>query len=130
MGNEEVPRHIDVLRYGEPPAIAYRGVEAGDGDVVVEAHETELRRQSWKRGSVGVIGVALAVGYSVFILNAPIIGLVAGGLLLAVFVYVQRQNRPPCPEVVERNMQLERACAEYDLTPDEVSRDAVQQRGE
>lgn len=128
MGNEEVPQYIDVLRYGEPPDITYRGVEAGDGDVIVEAHETELRRMAWKRGILAVIVAVLAVGAVVFTLNEPIIGLVAGCLILAVSIYAQRGNRPPCPEVVERNMQLERACAEYELTPEQVSHVAVQQR--
>lgn len=102
----DAPDRVDVLacRDGE----VYRAVGAGHGEAVV-AHEEEAGRQRIVPTAV----VLLVFGYG-FVTDRTLIGLLAalggGG-----FYVGDRRSESPVPEVVERDVDRERAERRYDL---------------
>lgn len=117
------PGRFDVLRYSDD---VHRTVRAGDGQLVVEAHESEARQRrllgSLTVGILSVVtGIIFGIWYSYDFQLLASAGLVAGVIVgVARYLYQDHQHR--IPEVVASGVSP-RVVHTYvdDFDPDEVS---------
>ena len=120
---DDAPARVDVLRYGSGEE--YRAVGAGYGEQVVRVHEEEVRKRRLLRYGVGALVVLAVLGYGLFVARQPLVGVVAAALVVGVFAYQVRtgDDQSPVPELVDRNLPVERAVDEYDLDRERISAD-------
>lgn len=72
---------VDVLRYETDDDPTFRAIEAGRGQVVVRAHEEEVRKRRLLRwATLGCLAVG-ALGYGFFV-SQPVVGALAGLVVL------------------------------------------------
>jgi len=110
--SDDTPERVDVLRYPDGSA---RAVGAGWGEDVVAAHRDEARRQQLT-GAVAVAALVTALGAAVGVSVGPLLPLAGAGLLVGLAGAAVRLRRSgPVPEVVDRNLALDRAEERYDL---------------
>lgn len=112
MTASDRPDRVDVLAYRD--GAVHRAVEAGRGQAVVSAHESELRRRRLLKMLFGAVVAVVLVGYGV-LTGQRLLGGVAALIVAAGFYVGARRGEDPVPEVVERNIDRERAERRYDL---------------
>lgn len=94
----------------------YRAIDAGRGSEVVRAHEMEARRRERMRTVfLGIVALS-ALGYG-YLVNEPMLGVLAAGVVGAVGVLSGEDPAVPC--VVEANIQRERAQEQFELRPNQ-----------
>jgi len=106
---------VDVLRYETPRGDSHRSIESGRGEEVVAAHGREVRKRRQLRWAVLALVTLVVVGYGAFT-SRLLVGAIAGVIILGAAYWQTRDlDEGAVPEVVDRNMYLDRAESEYDL---------------
>lgn len=108
----DAPDRVDVLSYRDGEV--YRAVGAGHGDDVVEAHEHEAGRRRLTRIAVGAVVALVVFGYGL-VTERALLGVVAALIVAGGFYVGGRRSESPVPELVERDIDRERAERQYDL---------------
>ena len=93
----------DVLVYHNPddgnePKV--RTVPAGKGDQIVEAHKEEARKRNQMRSFLMWIIIAIVIGYSLLIVQQPLLGILAAGVIYLAFRYGSRGNDAMIPNLL------------------------------
>ncbi|WP_436935364.1 ATP-dependent protease LonB [Halovenus marina] len=93
----------DVLVYHNPddgnePKV--RTVPTGKGEQIVEAHKEEARKRNQMKTFVMWIIIALVLGYALIISRAPLLGILAAGIVYLVFRYASRGNDAMVPNLL------------------------------
>jgi Lon-B peptidase. Serine peptidase. MEROPS family S16 len=96
----------DVLVYHNPddgnePKV--RTVPAGKGDQIVEAHKEEARKRNQMRSFLMWIIIAIVIGYSLLIVQQPLLGILAAGVIYLAFRYGSRGNDAMIPNLLVNN---------------------------
>jgi Lon-like ATP-dependent protease len=96
----------DVLVYHNPddgnePKV--RTVPAGKGEQIVEAHKEEARKRNQMRSFLMWIIIAIVIGYSLLIVQQPLLGILAAGVIYLAFRYGSRGNDAMIPNLLVNN---------------------------
>jgi Lon-like ATP-dependent protease len=98
----------DVLVYHNPddgnePKV--RTVPAGKGDQIVDAHKEEARKRNQMRSFLMWIIIAIVIGYSLLIVQQPLLGILAAGVIYLAFRYGSRGNDAMIPNLLVNNAE-------------------------
>ncbi|WP_335999947.1 ATP-dependent protease LonB [Halorientalis halophila] len=98
----------DVLVYHNPddgnePKV--RTVPAGKGDQIVDAHKEEARKRNQMRSFLMWIIIAIVIGYSLLIVQQPLLGILAAGVIYLAFRYGSRGNDSMIPNLLVNNAE-------------------------
>ncbi|AHG03136.1 ATPase AAA [Halobacterium sp. DL1] len=96
----------DVLVYHNPddsnePKV--RTVPAGKGDQIVDAHKEEARKRNQMRSFLMWIIILIVVGYALLMVNQPLLGILAAGVIYLVFRYSNRGSDAMVPKLLINN---------------------------
>ncbi|MFB6083151.1 MAG: ATP-dependent protease LonB [Halorientalis sp.] len=96
----------DVLVYHNPddgnePKV--RTVPAGKGDQIVDAHKEEARKRNQMRSFLMWIIIAIVIGYSLLIVQQPLLGILAAGVIYLAFRYGSQGNDAMIPNLLVNN---------------------------
>src|SRR6056297_2420749 len=102
----------DVLVYHNPddgnePKV--RTVPAGKGDQIVEAHKEEARKRNQMRSFLMWIIIAIVIGYALLIVQQPLLGILAAGVIYLAFRYGSRGNDAMIPNLLVNNAEQKTA---------------------
>jgi hypothetical protein len=104
--------HRFLFRDERPIATTYRAVDAGHGEEIVRAHETEARKRDRMRTFLVAVVVAVVAGWGVVQGSLLLSALGAGAV--AAFASVADDD-PLLPRVVEADVERERADRLFEL---------------
>ena len=98
----------DVLVYHNPddgnePKV--RTVPAGKGDQIVDAHKEEARKRNQMRSFLMWIIIAIVIGYSLLIVQQPLLGILEAGVIYLAFRYGSRGNDAMIPNLLVNNAE-------------------------
>ncbi|WP_415379723.1 hypothetical protein [Halosimplex sp. TS25] len=105
---------VDVLRYATDDGPVYRTIEAGRGEVVVDAHERELRKRRLLRYLIAGVVALASIGYGV-LADSLLIGVAGGVVFVSVVSVTGADDDEMVPELVERNALRRDAEREYEI---------------
>ncbi|GAA0305080.1 ATP-dependent protease LonB [Halarchaeum salinum] len=102
----------DVLVYHNPddsnePKV--RTVPAGKGDQIVEAHQEEVQKRNQMRTFLMWIVLAVVVGYAFLVEGAPLLGILAAGIIYFAFRYSNRGSDAMIPKLLINNAERQTA---------------------
>ncbi|MFD1586892.1 ATP-dependent protease LonB [Halorientalis brevis] len=102
----------DVLVYHNPddgnePKV--RTVPAGKGDQIVDAHKEEARKRNQMRSFLMWIIIAIVIGYALLIVQQPLLGILAAGVIYLAFRYGSRGNDAMIPNLLVNNAEQKTA---------------------
>ena len=102
----------DVLVYHNPddsnePKV--RTVPAGKGEQIVEAHKEEARKRNQMRSFLMWIILAVIIGYSFLVVQQPLIGILAAGIIYFAFRYSSRGGDAMVPKLLINNADRQTA---------------------
>jgi hypothetical protein len=106
------------LLFGEDRTVTttYRAVEAGRGEEIVQAHETEVRKRRQMRAALAVIVIGVVVGWGV-IQGSLLLSILVGSVIAGVSYLMD--DDPKLPSIVEADVDRERAARQFDVAADE-----------
>ena len=102
----------DVLVYHNPddgnePKV--RTVPAGKGEQIVEAHKEEARKRNQMRTFLMWIIIAIVIGYALIIVQQPLLGILAAGVIYLAFRYGSRGSDAMIPNLLIDNANQQTA---------------------
>jgi 4-amino-4-deoxy-L-arabinose transferase-like glycosyltransferase len=107
---------VDVLRFERVDGgWIFRAVEAGRAEEVVETHRRQFRRRRALWLAVWGLLLAIVTAYGVLVATEWLLTAAVDLVIVALAVIADRGRTNPTPEVVARDIQLERAKESYEL---------------
>jgi hypothetical protein len=107
---------VDVLAYDQPDGeTVYRAVEAGRASEVVAAHENEYRKRRAIFLTFAGLAAAVAVGYSLLIVQRPLFGVVAALGLIGLAKHRSWKMERLVPSVAAEGLTRREAARQYDV---------------
>ncbi|RNJ26953.1 ATP-dependent protease LonB [Halosegnis longus] len=102
----------DILVYHNPddgnePKV--RTVPAGKGEQIVDAHKEEAQKRNQMRSFLMWIIIAVIFGYTLLILQNPVMGIIAAALVYIAFKYTSRGSDAMIPNLLINNADQQTA---------------------